>query len=158
MSVSAALRHDYPNPVLSRTLNGALGTKGAEFSASLPVAAEHSTGCSIACECPVQAISPLAVPVRDSQTSLCPDREGGMRRRNSQSLAVMGEDLPRVPPLLSRLQADWKLGFAEALSCISAANTQVHSPPDLVADLYRSQQDECAVGGGGSSDFSHILL
>lgn len=68
----------------------------------------------------------------------------------------MEEDLPRVPPLLSRLQADWKPGFAEALSCIFAAN--IHSPPDLVADLYRSQQDECAVGGGGSSDFSHILL
>lgn len=78
MSVSAVLRHDYPNLVLSRTLNGALGTKGAEFPASLPVAAERSTGCFIACQCPVRAISPLAVSVRDSQTSLCPDREGGM--------------------------------------------------------------------------------
>lgn len=48
-------------------------------------------------------------------------REGGIVRIVSV-LAVMGEDLRRVPPLLSRLQADWMPEFAEALSCISAAD------------------------------------
>lgn len=105
------------------------------------------------------------VSVRGSQSCLCTEkvgREGGIVRIVSV-LAVMGEDLRRVPPLLSRLQADWMPEFAEALSCISAANRQVHSPPDLVADLYRSQQDECAVGGGAlltlvTSCFSSLSL
>lgn len=51
-----------------------------------------------------------------------------------------------MPSVSSRLRAQWRAEFAEALSCGSAVNRWVHSPPDLQADLYHFLQDECAVG------------
>lgn len=113
------LRHSYPNLICQELLTGALGTKGNEFPASIPVATERSTGCFIACEFCMWIISFVL------SASLCVHRQ---RRRDvgrdseDHVLAVLGENLLPVPSVLSRPQADWRPEFAEALSCISAEN------------------------------------
>lgn len=77
-------------------------------------------------------------------------------------LAIMEESLLYVPCVFSRPQAVWGPELAEGPSYISAkSRDRAHSPPDPVTDLYRFQQDECAVGvarGGGSPGISHILF
>lgn len=74
----------------------------------------------------------------------------------------MEESLLSVPCVFSRPQAVWGPELAEGAKLyLSQEQRQGSLPSDPVTDLYRFQQDECAVGvarGGGSPGISHILF